>query len=97
MLWVPFKISRSRCIIPRVILGCAYIGGLGGVRVGVVALDDLLWASSPSETTFSSATHVRLCSAVISVDISCTPGRCRGGRGAIGSSGSILPGPYIAM
>ena len=84
MLWVPFKISRSRCIIPQGILGCAYIGGFGGVWVGVVALDDLLWASSPSEATSFSATHVGLCAVVMSVDISRTPGRCRVGRGAIG-------------
>ena len=59
VLWVPFKISRSLAIIPRVILGCAYIGGFGGACVGVSSFAVLIWASSPSDTTSFSAAHVR--------------------------------------
>ena len=76
VFWVPFKISRSLITIPRVILGCAYIGclgGLGGAWAGALDGAVRFWASSPSETTSFSATHVCLCSAVMSVEISFTP------------------------
>ena len=84
VLWVPFKISRSLCTIPLVILGCAYIGGLGGAGFGALDRAFRFWTSSPSETTSFSGIHACLCSAVMSVEISVTPRRCRVGRGAIG-------------
>ena len=33
VLWIPSRISRSLCIIPLVILGCAYRGGFGAYWV----------------------------------------------------------------
>ena len=85
-LWVPLKISRSLCTILLVILGCAYIGGLGGAGVGASDRAVRFWAPSPSETNSFSGIHACLCSAVMSIEISVTPRRCRVGRGAIGSS-----------
>ena len=73
VFWTPLRISRSLATIPRVILGGANVvclGGLGGTWGGVVDRDAQIWASSPSDTTSFSATHVFLCSGVMRVDIS---------------------------
>ena len=84
-VWDPFNISRSIATIPRVIIGRAYIGCFGGIWVRVLGLDDLFGASSPTETTSLSAIHACLCSAVMRVVISHTPGKSRIGRGDVGS------------
>ena len=76
VFWAPFKIVCSLITIPRVILGGAHtscLGGFGAAWVGALDRDVRFWASSPSETTSFSATHVCLCSAVMRVEISLTP------------------------
>ena len=85
VLWIPSRISRSLCIIPLVILGCAYRGGFGRIGFGALARALRTLASSPSHTTSFSGTHALLCSVVMIVEISITALRCRVGRGAVGS------------
>ena len=85
VLWMPSRISLSLCIIPLVILGCAYLGGIGRIGIGALARALRTLASSPSDTTSFSGTHALLCSVVMIVEISITPLRLRVGRGAVGS------------
>ena len=65
VLWIPSRISRSLCIIPLVILGCAYLGGFGRIGFGALARALRILASSPSDTPSFSGTHALLCSVLI--------------------------------